>query len=444
MEELKRDEILTNLQILNDEPVSNPLFNFKAFGGQLSKLLLAKNIPTPFAVGLDGEWGSGKSTLLLYVKKIIERRIKKDPKKESWKIIYFNAWKYEKLDPVGSLMQIISNEYEDKNKNEKWKTVVKNYGILALSTGLKVSLGIDLLGELEKTKEAISNTVKELETISGTLEKMIGKEGRLIVFIDDLDRCSIDTALDTLLAIKVFFNAENSIFLVSADFRMLSHAWELKYKSVNIQSNIEAVHHLDKIFQLVLSLPHKTDEEILSFISNYITSPTLKSLINIGCSKNPRKIKKVLNLIFFNSKLVADAKFPSTFPLLVIFCILSVRSKFLIEELKVRPSTIFLLIAAASNYRNFDEFYSNLYPMLFEKSMPKGVRLGKNTSLGFQNFPYLPLYLEIMVKDESIFQLFREAGKNYQIAFTDNVDEEISEYMGKFKEEISYLMNILL
>jgi predicted KAP-like P-loop ATPase len=69
------------------------------------------------------------------------------------KIIYFNAWKYEKLDPVGSLMQVISNEYENKKENEKWKKIVKNYGFLALSTGLKVSLGIDLLAELEKTKE---------------------------------------------------------------------------------------------------------------------------------------------------------------------------------------------------------------------------------------------------------------------------------------------------
>lgn len=374
----------------------------------------------------------------------IEKSIKTDLEKKGWKIIYFNAWKYEKLDPVGSLMQVISNDYKDKDKNKKWKTVVKNYGILALSTGLKVSIGIDVLSELEKTKEALSNTVQELETISGTLEEMIGEEGRLIVFIDDLDRCSIEKALDILLAIKVFFNAKNSIFLVSADFRMLSHAWELKYKSANIQSNIEATHHLDKIFQLVLSLPHKTDEEVLSFISNYINSPVLKSLINIGCGKNPRKIKKVLKLIFFNSKHVPESKFPTTFPLLVTFCILSVRSKPLVEELKNRPSTIFLLIAAASNYGNFSEFHNILYPMLFEKSKPTGVRLGKNTSLGFEGFPYLPPCLQIMVKDESIFQLFRETDKQYRINFTGNVNIEIPKYMENFKDDITYLMNILL
>ena len=50
-------------------------------------------------------------------------------------------------------MQIISSEYLNKEGSEKWKEIVKNYGILALSTGLKVTLGIDVLGELEKTKE---------------------------------------------------------------------------------------------------------------------------------------------------------------------------------------------------------------------------------------------------------------------------------------------------
>lgn len=292
MEELRKDVVLTDLQILNDEPIPNPLFNFQGFGDQLSRLLLDNTIPTPFVIGLDGEWGSGKSTLLHYIEEIIKEHIKKDPENENWKIICFNAWKYEKLDPVGSLMQVISNEYEDKNKNEKWKKIAKNYGILALSTGLKVSLGIDLQRELENTKEYLSKTVEELKTISETLEELIGKVGRLIVFIDDLDRCSIDAALDTLLAIKVFFNARNSVFLVASDFRMLSYAWELKYKNASIKSNIEAVHHLDKIFQLVLSLPHKTDEEILSYISNYISSPMLNSLIKIGCSKNPRRIKK--------------------------------------------------------------------------------------------------------------------------------------------------------
>ena len=217
---------------------------------------------------------------------------------------------------------------------------------------------------------------------------------------------------------------------------MLSHAWELKYKNEN--TKFEAVHHIDKIFQLVLSLPYKSDEEVLSFISNYISSPILKSLIGIGCSKNPRKIKKIYNLIFFNSKLVSDTKFATTFPLLVIFCILSVSSKPLIEKLKARPPTIFLLIAAASIYRDFNEFYSSLHPMQFEGSRPS-VRLGRNVSIGFEGLYYLPSCLEIIVKDESMFQLFREAGKYYQISFKDNVEAEISNYMKKFEDEINYL-----
>lgn len=82
--------------------------------------------------------------------------------------------------------------------------------------------------------------------------------------------------------------------------------------------------------------------------------------------------------------------------------------------------------------------------MLFEKSTPTGVRLGRNASLGFQNFPYLPTCLEIMVKDESIFHLLREASQYYQITFTDDVKGEMPKYMDKYKEEINYLMNILL
>lgn len=224
-----KDDILADLQILNDEPISvNLLFNFETFGNQISKLLIEKTIPTPFAIGLDGEWGSGKSTLLHYVENLIGEEITHDEEKKNWKIIYFNAWKYEKLDPIKSPMQIISTTYG--NKNADWKEITKNYALVGLSTGLKVFFGINLRDELEAAKEYWSETVEKLKTISETLGDLIG-EGRLIVFIDDLDRCSIDTALDTLLSIKVLFNSKNSIFLVAADFRMLSHAWELKYKS---------------------------------------------------------------------------------------------------------------------------------------------------------------------------------------------------------------------
>ena len=109
LEDLQKDIILTNLQFLNDEPLlTNLLFNFQTFADELSKILLDENIPTPFAIGLDGEWGSGKSTLSLRLKSKIAEDVKNDFQKNNWRTIYFNAWKYEKLDPVASTFRMCS------------------------------------------------------------------------------------------------------------------------------------------------------------------------------------------------------------------------------------------------------------------------------------------------------------------------------------------------
>ena len=139
---------------MNDEPIlTDILFNFERFGGKLTELLLEETFPTPFAIGLDGEWGSGKSTLLRYTENIMEEKIG-DQGKSNWKIIYFNAWKYEKLDPVKSLMQIISTEYKEENTD--WKNIAKNYGFVGLSAGPAIMIKKRLPKNTRSDKNSLS------------------------------------------------------------------------------------------------------------------------------------------------------------------------------------------------------------------------------------------------------------------------------------------------
>jgi len=87
---------------------------------------------------------------------------------------------------------------------------------------------------------------------------MIG-DGKLIVFIDDLDRCDVDKALGILEAIKPFLNARGTIFVVAVDMKKIERAGELKYRGSSA-GIIEGRDHVDKIFQLKLSLPPKEGE----------------------------------------------------------------------------------------------------------------------------------------------------------------------------------------
>ncbi len=69
-----------------------------------------------------------------------------------------------------------------------------------------------------------------IEAIHETLQSLIGDDKNLIVFVDDLDRCSINNTLNILESIKLVFNVKNTIFIVGADMKMLETAWALKHK----------------------------------------------------------------------------------------------------------------------------------------------------------------------------------------------------------------------
>jgi hypothetical protein len=66
--------------------------------------------------------------------------------------------------------------------------------------------------------DIFEQTVKEIPQIHKDLSEVIGN-GRLFIFIDDLDRCSIENVLTILQTLKVFLNAKNVIFILAADFK---------------------------------------------------------------------------------------------------------------------------------------------------------------------------------------------------------------------------------
>ena len=109
--EYNKIEILKGLQIWDDEPFSDSIsdeisyniidstskssaklfFDFDFHTSQLIKILSMKEIPSPFSIGIDGEWGSGKSSLIKFVEKGLSKEFKN---KENWKTIYFNVWQH--------------------------------------------------------------------------------------------------------------------------------------------------------------------------------------------------------------------------------------------------------------------------------------------------------------------------------------------------------------
>ena len=130
---------------------------------------------------------------------------------------------------------------------------------------------------------------------------------RLVVFIDDLDRCNASNILELLEAIKNILDIENLIFVITVDIKKIERAWELQYKMID--GVLEGKEHVEKLFQIIFSLPFKNDNEIEIYVSsltrlgeldNKLHTHLVKSLTN-----NPRKIKRMLRYNFlYNSEIM--------------------------------------------------------------------------------------------------------------------------------------------
>ena len=156
------------------------------------------------------------------------------------------------------------------------------------------------------------------------------KEYRIVIFIDDLDRCSPEKALEVLESIKSFFDVEGFVYVIGMDSRTINSLVSKKYGE---GSAVEGWDYLQKIVQLPFQIPTWREIDISKAISKIVSkglegSPELvnefenhKELIVKAVQLNPREVKRFINNIIF-----AKAVFGKPFDELIVVQALKFRS----------------------------------------------------------------------------------------------------------------------
>jgi predicted KAP-like P-loop ATPase len=221
----------------------------------------------PISIGIFGDWGAGKSTIL----KLTEAELNKQSK--NYIHINFDAWLYQGYDDArASILETIADSLIKEAENdaglfEKAKSLAKRVNkirALGLVTDIgAVAFGIPTAGafgklfsfaenaissdEIDKgkfleegaeyLKEVHSKTkgiLKDKETNSPPQEisafrkeysQLLKDIDRpLVVYIDNLDRCTPLNAIHTLEAIRLFLFLPNTAFVIAADEDMVRSA----------------------------------------------------------------------------------------------------------------------------------------------------------------------------------------------------------------------------
>jgi tetratricopeptide (TPR) repeat protein len=276
---------------------------FRALAQTLKEIVCSSE--TPLTIGVYGEWGSGKTSLMRMTQDLLEGGA-------GVKTIWFDAWKFDKSYDlrVALIHTILRKIQEDKSTPQKIKEKAEELlkrvnwfglGKAALSFFVPSPLILQLLNEpLLKNAEDIPGKTLELigdfeDKFKDLAQDYVGKEGRLVVFIDDLDRCIPEKAIDVLEAIKLFLNVPGSVFIIGADKKVIEDGILQRYGE---RFENWGKHYLDKIIQIPVSLPPLRKDIITErFIQGLNISDEIKKYASIiaEVGDNPRTIKRLLN-----------------------------------------------------------------------------------------------------------------------------------------------------
>lgn len=257
----------------------------------------------PACIGLYGDWGSGKSSVIHMSKSLLENNDK------DIKCMIFNGWLFENYEDAKSALlgEILDAITDERKLSETAKSLVKGLwdsidklklakkvvgtgsdflltGGMATLTGLTVrnvmsavsnnvdNIDDDTLSKIQQNVKDELNFTELRENIRSfqkNFAKILeeSKISRLVVFVDELDRCRPDTILDTLEAIKLFLFTGKTAFVIGADERQIEYAVKSKFKDIPGQEISIGKEYMEKLIQYPIRIPRLDTLEVSSYIS---------------------------------------------------------------------------------------------------------------------------------------------------------------------------------
>ena len=264
---------LRGYTLLNDQPagqVEDDPLGMADIAAGIASVLVASMRSSPFVLAVDAGWGMGKSTLLRQV----ENHLPDNPKIVK---LRFNAWTAEGENALEGLIKAVLGEL-DRNVLRRWirrlarQQRLMGIAWLAFEAAARFFGVTRMVDELWSRMAVDAKSRNELRgLIHGMLSDWIsaagvGDPGRaLVVFIDDLDRCSDEVVVKICEAVKLYLDAPGLIFVMACDQSVLARGVASSARG----GTGEGRSYLEKIIQVAYRMPPPDEEQIRKLIYEY-------------------------------------------------------------------------------------------------------------------------------------------------------------------------------
>ncbi len=320
-----RGEPEQEVRLLSDQPLDDPsgdYFGFAAFATALTEIVDNEATDTPLTVALSAPWGAGKTSVARMMQAQLQERVEgrygDRPRIACW----FNAWEHNDAPHLGAALA--ANVARTANRRRPWRwrlfaplpaamlgpqerwrrlvaIAIAAVLLAAVFTALKATrrvfedalhlkaalvsglgwLGLAWLGVLvwrgvfsvardaarfvdQPGSEAAHGSMANVKEQLGRLISQATRGGRLVIFVDDLERCHAERAVEVFEVASQLLAHEGVVTVLLADMRELSRAAQAAYGGIPEQGSDPGLgqRYLEKLVQLELELPPPATEDM--------------------------------------------------------------------------------------------------------------------------------------------------------------------------------------
>lgn len=337
------------MRLLTDNPVrsaTDDRYGFERHATMLSDALESVQ-DLPLTVGVYGPWGSGKSSFINICRDVLVGR--------GLPVVSFNPWKYDQRDDVWhALIQSVLDEIAagietgvdtaEPDRREKLKDTLARVKALSRSAswlatrkllGL-VTAGVISSGDADKLLEAWQSAAtgepyRHMNRFESDFRDVVTDftdGGRLIVFIDDLDRCTPEAAVTVLDAIKLFLGEASCVFVLAMDQDMIVEAVAHRLGCDQTRARL----YLEKLVHFPYHLPAVRFESLYASLRSEVIAlsddEALWEMIQVAFGPNPRRVRRFVNALNLTTSTLRQHSEPTNDRLLQAALLLALRFQF--------------------------------------------------------------------------------------------------------------------
>ena len=315
----------------------------------------------PQVFGVHGDWGLGKTSFLHQVQWYLTGDCPQQPEsvtkgmkgragadgaerdasaqrggvhRQAIQAVWFDAWRYQnEAAPVVALLHEMRAQLEWRRRAARSLSRSAEVAVrgallsmedLTKKIGLQYSKFAQANREWESENLAVSlpsHTLREhLRQAVGQLlpkNRTAGVSPRLVVFIDDVDRCEPEAAYRLLEGLKIYLTLDNCVFVLGMNQKAIEEAIAQRMKTeTGDDPTMRAAAYMEKLCQNVWRLPavREPEQVLCELLEQTIEDEVVRGYIRQGLSvpvpgegtppstyqcvpPNPRRLKGLANLI---------------------------------------------------------------------------------------------------------------------------------------------------